>query len=144
MEIITKYFCPMCYNKYDTIQDAQGCLDRGVEKTDLKVGDIVEVKYGYGWFDGDKNWVINPDVDRSKHGFDKSCSMGFYYVITAIEPHEHRLKFHVVTKAMTGIDGHRHGYTYLTGHYKPKKIDAPEIVKLDAIDLIGFKSDRLL
>lgn len=134
----------MCQSEFGDKDEAQACLDRGVEKTDLKVGDIVEVKYGYGWFDGDKQWVINPDVDHSKHGFDKSCSWGFYYVITAIEPDKHRLKFHVMTNAMTGSHGHRHGYTYLTGHCTPKKINAPKFVKFDAINLIGFKSDRLL
>lgn len=144
MEVITKFFCPMCMNKFDHREQAQACLDRAVEKTDLKVGDIVEVKYGYGWFDGDKKWVINPDVDRSNHGFTKDRSMGFYYVITHIETEQHRLRFHVVTKAMTGENGHRHGYTYLTGHCTPKKINAPESVKFDAVDLIGFKSDHLL
>jgi hypothetical protein len=144
MEVITKFFCPMCNSEHNQKADAQSCLDRGLDKTDLKVGDIVEIKYGYGWFDGDKNWVINPDVDRSKHGFSKKESMGFYYVITAIEPHEHRLRFYVITKAMTGEYGHKGGYTYLTGHYAPKKIKAPENVVLDAVDLIGTKFEWLL
>lgn len=143
MEVITKFFCPLCNARYDQRHEAQACLDYGVDKTDLKVGDIVEIKYGYGWFDRDKNWVINPDVELS-HGFDKNCSMGFYYVITAIEPEGHRLKIYVATNAMTGESGHKGGYTYLSGHHTPKKIDAPEYVKLDAVNLIGEKLNWLV
>jgi len=140
MQVIEKFVCPICHTQYDIKAEAQACLDRSVEKTSLTLGDIVEVKYGYGWFDGDKKWVINPDVDMSKHGFSKDCSMGFYYVITHIEPDKHRLRFHVFTKAMTGTQGHREGYTYLRGHYTPVKIDAPEDVVLDSVDLLGLKS----
>jgi hypothetical protein len=138
MQVLTKFICPMCKAEYDHKEQAQACLDRGVDKTDLKVGDIVELKYGFGWFDGDKRWVINPDV-KLKHGFGKNESMGFYYVITHMEAHEHRLRIYVATKAMTGANGHKGGYTYLSGHYTPKKIEAPEEVILDAIDLIGTK-----
>lgn len=136
------FICPVCRKEYKSYGEAQDCINTTDQAT-VKVGDIVELKYGFGWFDGDKRWVINPDVDMSKHGFGSDCSMGFYYVVTHIDIKEHRTRYHVFTKAM-GLNGYRSGHTFNTGHWAPKKIDAPEFVKLDSIDLIGLKSKYLV
>lgn len=143
MEIIVEYVCPICRNRYTNNEDAINCVNSN-ETPKFKVGDIVEVKYGFGWYDGSKNWVINPDVDMRKHGFDKDSSMGFYYVITAIEMDGHRVRYYVATNAMTEENGHKGGYTYIKNHYTPKLIEAPEIVKLESNSLIGKKIDWLL
>lgn len=145
MEIVEKHIfkCPGCGNEYEEKQQAINCMNRSDEPI-VNVGDIVELKYGFGWFDGDKRWVINPDVDMSKHGFGSDCSMGFYYVVTHIDQENHRARYHVATKAMTGKQGHRRWFTYNTGHYRPKLIDAPDFVKEDSKSLIGEKANYLL
>lgn len=133
----------MCKTGYDTPEEATDCLE-STPIAHVEVGDIVETRYGFGWYDGDRNWVINPDVDTSVHGFDKSCSMGFYYVVTGITTLQHEVIIHLATKAMTGSNGYRGGWTTLRGHYFPKKIDAPESVIEDSKDLIGQIFDNLL
>jgi len=101
-------------------------------KPKVNVGDIVTKECGYGWFDGDKKWVVNPrqcDNRNPKHGncFQCCCTMGFYYVVTAIDrdfDDISRLRYHLITNAMTGKDGHRQFYTYegsITKVKRPKK-----------------------
>lgn len=145
MEIIEKHTfkCPGCGNEYEQKKQAIDCINSGDEPI-VKVGDIVELKYGFGWFDGDSRWVINPDVDTSKHGFGRDCSMGFYYVVTHIDQENHRTRYHVATKAMTGEQSYRSGWTYNIGHYTPKVIQAPDFVKNDSKNLIGKKAIFLL
>ena len=142
INLIQLYECLVCKKRYDNLAEAEKCMSIKDEQLFI-VGDIVELKYGFGWFDGDVRWVINPDVDMTKHGFGKDCSMGFYYVITYIELDGHRVRYHAMTKAMSGRQGHVGGYTYNNGHYTPKLIDAPEFVKHDSKSLIGKRIDYL-
>ena len=110
--------CPTCKSDYDTLKGAEACMAQGVDQPIVKVGDIVTTDYGYGWFDGDIRWVVNPKVRAApgplpsppvrpcpkKRGncFDSCCTMGFYYVVTAIDHSGHRTRYHLFTKAMTG------------------------------------------
>ncbi len=86
MKVIEKriFECPECHRQYNNKPAAVECMNSTDEPT-VEVGAIVVVKYGFGWYDGKKDWVINPDVDMSKHGFGSDCSMGFYYVVTSIK-----------------------------------------------------------
>ncbi len=137
------YECPICNNRYDTKPEAEACLAIGVDER-LRVGDIVEVKFGYGWYDGQKDWVINPEIDPNKtHGFGRKVSWGFYYVVTDVEISGHRVRYSVATKAMTGENGHRGGWTG-KNHYMPKKVDAPQSVIDESRELIGNKYTNLL
>lgn len=140
--VIEKFICPICMRQYDIKIDAIICMNSN-ETPEFEVGEVVELKYGYSWFDGDRNWVINPDVDMSRHGFSKNESIGFYYVITAIENVEHKVRYYVATNAMTGKKGHRGGWT-TKNHYYPKKIEAPQQVIEESKKLIGIKLDYLL
>jgi hypothetical protein len=144
-KVITEYRCPSCNERYSNIKDAEKCLGSD-DKPTFKVGDIVEAKYGFGWHDGDKDWIINPEVDpRAKHGFDKERSWGFYYVITHISMENHRATYHLATKAMTGKNGYRGGRTYSSGHWTPKLIENPPKKIIDGSkSLIGLKFEHLL
>ncbi len=152
IKIIQSYQCPICKQQYETEKEAQECLNIGIEKSVALVGDIVELNAGYGWFDGDKRWVINPNVNLKgikSHGncFGKCCTYAFYYVITKIEndTDRHKLKYHVFTNAMTGKQGHRNGYTFSETHITPKKIkNVPKFVLKDSKKLIGKKAGDLL
>ena len=143
MKVITKYVCPLCETDYETKNEATKCMNSN-DTPKFKAGDIVEANYGFGWFDGDKRWVINPDVDQSKHGFDETCSIGFYYVVTLVELISHRATYHLATNAMTGKRGYKEGYTFLKGHLTLKLIKAPNFVIEDSKKLIGKKSTHLL
>jgi hypothetical protein len=145
MEIIEKhvFICPLCREEYKTKQEAIDCLN-STDKAICSVGDIVEVRYGFGWFDGDERWVINPKVDMSKHGFGPDCSMGFYYVVSAIDLVGHRTRYHVITNAMSVGRGYRSGYTFNKGHRTPQIISAPDFVVNDSKKLIGLKAENLI
>ena len=143
MEVIEKHLfeCPMCHKDYESKEEAEKCMN-STDKTDLKVGDIVTAGAGFGWFDGDKDWVVNPDVDISKHGFGWDCSMGFYYVITDIATEGHILKFSLFTKAM--MSAYSNGYVSSKYGIPLKKVDATEKIKRESKELIGKVSNRLM
>ena len=143
MKEITKYQCEICKKIYDTQIEADACEAHGPPTTKLKVGDIVKTGTAYGWFDGQRNWVIGqktPDPDNNR-------LIGFYYVITAIDvdlQDGHRVRYHLFTKAMTGKQGHDQGYTY-DEHYKPIKVRNPPKAVVDSSKaLIGKKSEWLM
>ena len=87
MKTMNRFLCQICKKEYFNVHDAEKCEQQGVEKPLFKVGAIVYARAGYGWYDGDIRWVINPNVKiggNPKHGncFGKCCTMAFYYVIT--------------------------------------------------------------
>ena len=151
MKTITRFVCEICNEQYDNARDAEKCEQQGIEKALYKTGDIVEITKGFGWYDGDKRWIINPKVKRNpKHGncFGKCCLMVFYYAITAIDqdPDEpHRIRYHLFTNAMSGKQGYKEGYTRAETHYTPKIIkNPPKFIVKDSKKLIGRKSKFLI
>ena len=164
---IKTYQCPICDEIHSTIEKAEKCIAQGIPEPIVEVGDIVELRYGFGWFEGKEEWVINPEIgeqgdkidlvkknhidvpgDRQTNCFGSCCTMGFYYVVTKIELDKERghiLKYHIYTKAMTGNKGYREGYTYADTHVKPTKVEnPPEFVVEDSKDLIGKEARWLL
>jgi hypothetical protein len=153
--------CPVCKTDYSTRQEAEACLSRGVDSPIVKVGDIVILQYGYGWFDGDIRWVINPEVrvnpglepsprvrpcpKKKGNCFDSCCTMGFYYVVAAIDLSGHRTRYHALTKALSGKIRPAGGWTFNTGHVRPQLVKRPKrfLVK-DSADLIGQKAGHPL
>lgn len=158
------YRCPICRVAYDSLAQAERCEARGAERARFVVGDIVLAGAGFGWFDGDPRWVANfsrlggtrdqvlqrgicpHDTDNC---FSDCCTYAFYYVVTVVDVDErdgHRVRYHVFTKAMTGAQGYRSGYTFNSGHVGLRHV-APSratFVRRDAIDLRGSRSDTLL
>jgi hypothetical protein len=153
MKQIIKYACGICDENYDTSVEAEQCEAKGLDAPVAEVGDIVFLRAGFGWFDGDVRWVLNPDVlERVKkirpnpHGncFSDCCTYKFYYVITAIDNYYHRRRYHVKTKAMTGEQGYRGGYTFAGDHVKPIVVkEPPRFIIEDSKDLIGQKDTVL-
>jgi hypothetical protein len=156
---ITLYVCDICEQEYQTEEDAKKCESRGRERELVAVGDIVRAKGGFGWFNGDRAWVMNYDAldgksrskpcpNRDTNCFGHCCTFTFYYVVTAIDRDEkdpHRNRYHLETKAMTGSEGYRAGYTYNEGHFIPIRIPRPPAaVESSAKALIGNKAKHLL
>ena len=142
----TSYLCTACGTEYRNSGEAAACEARAANaKPKFKVGDIVTARAGFGWYDGDRNWIVNAKkVDPNKHGkpgpivrrkcpnghgncFSPCCTFQFYYVVTLIDwddrdPHLHRVRYHLVTNAMTGKHGYRAGYTFDEAHWLPKLV----------------------
>lgn len=157
MKTLTRYTCDICHREYPSARAAAIC-EREMGKPTVRPGDIVFVGAGFGWYDGDREWVSNPDVKLGgirEHGncFGECCTYRFYYVVTAVdrdlEPawdgEGHRWRYHLATKAMTGKHGHTGGYTYDVHHVKPKLVKRPPTHVVETSkDLIGRKSENLL
>lgn len=151
----TSYQCDLCRRVYETAAEAKACEARGVDASIVRVGDIVFVYHCFGWYDGEASWVSNPDVFLKRNGakcpkgssncFGSCCNFRFYYVVTAIDFEGHRTRYHLVTLAMTGKNGHRGGYTFNAGHFVPEKVKNPPAVVVEtAKKLIGQKRENLL
>ena len=162
--VTVSWWCDICGKHYPKMADAEACESRGVvEQKGFQVGDIVLVRAGFGWFDGDVAWVenykrntINGVLQRNpEHGncFGECCTYRFYYVLTAITPDTgvngdlHRLIYHLETLAMTGQQGYRKGYTVGgVGHVtmeKPKHPPPAQVVE-EAKALVGNTTDILI
>lgn len=156
VQTVKTYRCAICLEVYPTRAEAEKCEARGLPKFSWAVGDIVTARYGFGWFDGDTRWVINPKVDPKsripEHGncFGPCCTWGFYYVVTEMDTDpddRHRSRYHLFTGAMSGKSGYDQGYTYDEGHHLLKLVprpDRPRSVILDSRKFLGRKADRLL
>jgi len=151
VRVTKRWVCPICENEDRTREEAARCTAKGKEKPIVKVGDIVLTRAGFGWFDGSRDWVKNPDVEKHpEHGncFGECCTHTFYYVVTAIDDYEgdsHRIRYHLLTAAMSGKQGYRQGWTTVDGHYKPRRVkDPPEKVLAESKAFIGSKADYLL
>jgi len=148
---IQKHGCQVCGREYVTEAEAVVCETQPEDEPCVKVGDIIFAGAGYGWFDGDKSWVSNLGIRRKKgHGncFGECCTMRFFFVVTAIDKDDrnpHRVRYHLFTKAMSGKEGHRCGYTFNNGHTRPSLVKKPpSAVVSGSKDLIGQKADYLL
>lgn len=150
----TVYICEGCGEKYNNPDEARACEARDPGKRLAEVGDIVTARAGFGWFDGDERWVIQPTAGLSAYRegrcplkdtncFSPCCTYSFYYVVTAIDVAMHRLRYHLVTRAMKG--GHRRGYTFNVHHCTPKRVESPSdyLVRSGRL-LIGEKAWGLL
>lgn len=123
MNIITLYECSFCHKRYENYEEAKACESAGRPKPLLKVGTIVTLGGGFGWFDGDSKWVANykkigpmnspgpngdafqvrtrgkcPSGNDNCHG--SCCNYIFYYKLIKIEIDGHNLIYHFKTKAM--------------------------------------------
>lgn len=134
------YGCQICGRQYSTEQDAIICETQPPDERLADVGDVVAGGKRFGWFDGDKAWVMDPKV---KKGY-----IAFYYVVTHIDGHEdnaHRVRYHLFTNAMTGKEGYRSGWTFNSGHYALVKAKGPpEKVMREAKTLVGSLAEHLL
>lgn len=155
---ITRYRCDICKREYPTLAEAEKCEAVKVEP-EFSPGDIVFSKGGFGWYDGSKDWVSNPDVATRRgkcpngngNCFEPCCTYLFYYAVTAVGVYkwagqiEHRAQYHVRTLAMTVKSGHGGGYTNAETHIGLTLVpDPPEIVKKQVRALIGWESKHLL
>lgn len=127
---IVRYVCTSCRAQYLTRQEAEACAAR--EETPVcKVGDIVLAGgMRFGWFDGEKSWIARSVEPRRHEPQPASGRMHeFYYLVTAIEPEGHRLRYYLATRAMTGRSGYRAGWTTADGgHFTPRVVDPrPEL-----------------
>ena len=135
IKIEVKYFCPFCKSEFLTRKEAVNCRKRGLDKSLFKVGNIVKLYNCFGWFNGNKSWVMDLSLGNSE--------FSFYYVVTEIDSVGHRVRYHVATKAIQG--GYSHGYTFNTGHRVLEMVkNPPKIVIDDSKDLLGLKWTYLI
>jgi hypothetical protein len=161
---IIGWACTICGAEYDTEEEALSCEQQEAPTPSAEVGDIVLARAGFGWYDGDRDWIENPDIalkgtpDAAQdHGncFGSCCTYQFYYVVTAIDLAEpgmlvredgtwlHRLRYHLRTKAMK--TAYSQGYTFDECHCTPSVVeDPPEKVVEESKELIGLEADRLV
>lgn len=149
--VTTIYRCDGCGSEHKTPEAAAMC-EASTQTPDFSPGDIVFIKSGYTWFDGEPSWVSNLDTANTNrrcpngHGncFSPCCTYRFYYVVTAVSLNEHRAVYHVATKAMTPKSGHHIGRTGDL-HYRPILVkDAPAEVVASAASLLGKLSRTLI
>lgn len=157
---VTVYECSTCLVRYGAREEAEACASQPIQKPLFHTGDIVTYVYGYSWFDGDKRWIVNPELllkrdwekrrykCRKSGGncFDPCCTLGFYYVVTAVDEdpqNQHRIRYHLFTKAMSGDNGYRGAFIY-QDFISLKKVRNPSrsLVR-DSMDLIGKKAGHL-
>lgn len=131
----------------------------------LSIGDIVFCRSGFGWYDGDRNWISNADqvdpkglgnpgpIPRGKcpngdrNCFSPCCTFLFYYVVSFIDEDPTRAgrrRYHLITNAMTR--SHRSGYTFDDGgHFSPWLVeDPPRYILNTSKELLGQAADHLL
>lgn len=154
-----RYICEGqgCGREYGTAAEALACEQQAPGKRLVEVGDIVTASSGFGWYDGDRRWVRNPDVRLKQYGknewkkcpngddncFARCCTYGFYYVVTAIDVERHRVRYHVGTRAM--LKGYRFGYTYNEHHIPLVKVKEPSSYLVHSgRGLIGRKARGLI
>lgn len=138
------FICDKCQCVYDTFAKAERCetmKPKGLPA--FQVGDIVTYRAGFGWYDGDRRWISNPDVDPARptcphNCFDVCCTWSFYYVITAIETDHDAYLYHLMTGAMQGPDGYSTGQAIFDSSLK-KVQDPPAFVVEDSKRFIGMR-----
>lgn len=170
MNPITLYRCGGCHKDYNSQYTAVACCLPPLKPT-VGVGDIVVPRAGFGWFDGDPRWISNKhrfrNLQSSTGGkplspkckryacpegqgncFGPCCTLQFYYVVTVVDrdPRDPtRPRHHLYTKAMSGKQGYRHGWTYDEHHCTPVKVPKPPaFVVGDSKDLLGVPAKYLL
>lgn len=146
-----QYICDGCGEKFSDINEAISCEQSGEVERICEVGDIVTGEGGFGWYDGDSRWITNPNVQLhqkpcpNKNGncFSDCCTYFFYYVVTAIDQHKHRIRYHLTTRAMK--ESYRQGHTFNKHHVQLIKVEDPsDYLVRSGRSLIGEKSEYLL
>ncbi len=154
---VSTYRCSICQTTYSTKKAATECYAKGIDKPKLKVGDVTKAG-SFGWFDGDPRWVVNykeraslgntsikTDHGDNRNCFGPCCTFQFFYVVTRVDKEQHRYRYHLFTKAMSGKEGYQSGYTYDWGHKTViplKKV--PKAILADSKDLLGQGANGLL
>ncbi len=161
---VSKWACGACGAEYPTQAAADECESVPMPTPSVDVGDIVTLRAGFGWHDGDRRWIANADhVDPNRKGkpgpftrricpdgdsncFSSCCTFMFYYVVTHIDyVTGHRVRYHVATLAMTGKEGYHQGYTYDAGHCGPSRVaNPPRSVVRSSKPLIGRRAGTLI
>ena len=165
--IPSRWRCEVCQGEYETEAEAAACESHPLDTPAVQVGDIVTCGSGSGWYDGSREWIQNADaVDPRRiggerplsalyperkcpkgHGncFSECCNFTFLRAVTLIdhEPGDHRARYHVETRAMTGKQGYQLGYTF-DDHRRPTRVKASRRVVKEAQALIGHRASHLL
>lgn len=162
------YICEGCGAQYDHEPRAVECeASDQFDVPRLAVGDIVVGRSGFGWFDGDSEWIANPKTAkelgvvageiatngklllmRKKHPpeancFSECCTLSFFYVVSAIDRENHRVRYHLFTGAMKG--GYRSGYTYNRHHVAMEKAAKyPKNLDVKKVQFLGQKARTLV
>lgn len=145
------WLCRVCGAGHLSLKEAQAC-ETSTEPKKAKVGDIVLMELGYGWWDGLDDWVV-PHGGYEFHG---TKTHAFWHVITAIDrgkerprplvgnPDCHTLTYHMATLAMKHQDSG--GWTRPRTHhcFRPTKLKPPQSVIDAAPGLIGKTFNILL
>lgn len=156
MDLIPKdlspvWLCRVCGKGHLSTKEAQAC-EASTEKPQARVGDVVLLELGYGWWDGSDDWVV-PHGGYEFHGMKTHA---FWHVITAIDHGNerprpfygnsdcHRLTYHVATLAMSSQQCG--GWTRPRTHhwFGPTKLKPPQSVIDAAPGLIGKTFRHLL
>lgn len=141
-----RFFCPKCKAMHDTQTEARKC-DASDEAPAIAVGEIVLIDVGYGWYDGDVNWlVLNTDT------FHGRPTHSAFFVITAIDydrggyqPHSPR--YHVKTRGI--LNGNPTGLAGYTGgsHKTMRRVRNTlhmQTLKEEGAQFIGEKTEHLI
>lgn len=160
----TVYYCedPGCARFNRDFPTAEECLAHEARKPPdkplAKVGDIVLLGHCFGWFNGSKAWISNPNVgtrlevkrpcpNGDSNCFENCCNYEFYWVVTAVDVFEHRWRYHVASRAVTSERRPKepiHGWS-THDHYKPRLVpDPPQEVVESSKELLGLKYENLL
>lgn len=156
MKLIKMWRCETCGTDYTDPVAAEACEALGF-KPSFEVGQIVTCRSGFGWYDGMRSWVTNPDAGNGEpcpvgnsNCFDECCTYSFYYVVTYVDGDQgvgcdmsalHRPRYHLATNAMQ--TGYRIGYTFDDGHLRPVVVENPPRLR-GARKLIGTRASGLV
>lgn len=160
------FSCDVCHKTHNSYQRALDCEFTEPNLLNVKVGDIVTAQFGFGWYNGDKRWLVNPELELTgsilvgdmsvpvrKKGkcpnhslswncFDRCCTWGFYYVVTdmRLRKNSHLMIYSVRTGAMEEPNGHIGGWTG-SNHVRLTAVtDPPPFVVEDSKRLIGWQA----
>lgn len=156
MDLIPKdlspvWLCRVCGKGHLNVEDAKAC-EASTEKPKAKVGDLVLMELGYGWWGGLDDWVV-PHGGYEFHG---TKTHAFWHVITAIDRGQerpralvgnwncHRLTYHMATLAL--VKQGTGGWTRPATHkwFRASRRQPPQSVIDAAPGLIGKTFQHLL
>lgn len=157
---IPGFICDVCGRVHPSLRAAEVCGGAWQEPKHA-VGDIVVMEFGYGWFDGDPDWVLQ---NRGYAGNSDVKTHAFWVVVTDItakderhvslngEPDAHKFIYHVATLGLKNGMELYGGWTTPDTHKalgawsdtSLNKLEPPPSVVKAAKALVGKRFDRLL